>query len=263
MAALVLGNYSQKVLNRSEKPSFTGSESDCDEYLLKKDSFFCHFHFPNSNGEITIYGQLAHEGQNHVIRVARFFTNVRGGPLAFLDALVELSHGRDFHSLPLLRMKEIDSYLRDENSQSAFPNEGVELFRYYEVINAYQQALGKNKAYALSSKPDEPKNPPRIEDYRPHSFKVYDREKVGPFQALDADLKVRIVGDALSHYVRPLLRRDGGDVECVHVLENLIVVIFHGNCGTCGMSLTTTMAFIKKLLRTELHDADLDIITDS
>ena len=49
---------------------------------------------------------------------------------------------------------------------------------------------------------------------------------MGNFRDLEPDLKVRIVGEILSYHVRPLLLRDGGDVDCVHVLENLIVLVF-------------------------------------
>ncbi|MFP5387573.1 MAG: NifU family protein [Bacteriovoracia bacterium] len=255
---------SQKVISRAVEPKFLGTEKECDDFFQKKDSFFCHFHFPNSNGEITIYGQLGNEGNGQVIKEARFFTNVKGAPLAFLDALVELSHKRDFHSLPLLRMKEIEAFLRDKNSQPSFPDEGISLFRYYEVIHAFQQSIGKKNAYSQNMEAcGEERTPPNIEEYKPHSFLLFDHEKLGEFRDLNEELKRRIVGDVLSYHVRPLLQRDGGDVECVHVLDNLIVVVFHGSCGTCGMSLTTTMDFIKKVLRNELYDSSIDIITDS
>lgn len=259
-----LESCSEKVISRSQNPKYLGSEKECDDYFQKKNNFFCHFHFPNSNGEITIYGQLNKEGSAEFIQEARFITNVKGAALAFLDALVELSHKRDFHSLPLLRMKEIEAFLRDKNSIPSFPDEGISLFRYYEVIHAFQQSIGKKNAYSNSFNDDQTeRTPPSIEEYSPHSFLLFDYEKLGEFRDLNESLKQRIVGDVLSYHVRPLLQRDGGDVECVHVLDNLVVVIFHGSCGTCGMSLTTTMDFIKKVLRTELYDTSIDIITDS
>lgn len=259
-----MSNCSSKVIERAERPKFLGSEQECDGIFEKKDHFFCHFHFPHSNGEITIYGKLANEGNNQVIKEARYITNVKGAPLAFLDALVELSHKRDFHSLPLLNLKEIDSFLRDRNSQSSFEDDGVQLYRYYEVIHALTDAISKNKSSVkLASPQDSQKNSPTMLEYKPHSMLIFDQEKMGAFKDLNLDLKVKIVNDVLVFHVSPLLQRDGGDVECVHVMENLIVVLFHGNCGSCGMSLTTTMDFIKKVLRTELLDSEIDIITDS
>lgn len=254
---------SQKVKDRAMAPRFVGSENECDEYLKKKDHFMCHFHFPNSNGEITVYGQLATEGQSQVIGEARFFTNVQGAPLAFLDAMIELAHKRDSHSLPLLRLKEIEAYLRSRNSEPSFPNDGIQLLRYYELIHALKSSISKKVAYSTKDSLDTDKKSPSIEEYRPHSTLLFNREKMGEFVLLETELKVEIVSDVLLAHVRPLLQRDGGDVECIHVMENLVVLIFHGSCGTCGMSLTTTMDFIKKVLRTELFDTNLDIITDS
>lgn len=256
---------SQKVKERAIGPKFIGSELDCEDFMKKKEHFFCHFHFPNSNGEITVYGQLATEGQNQVIKEARYFTNVQGAPLAFLDALIELSHKRDSHSLPLLRMKEIEAFLRNKNSEPSFPDEGIKLLRYYELIPALQYSISKKNAYASHgvSEAADNKKSPTLEEYRPHSTLLFDREKMGEFAELNNEVKIQLVSDILSCHVRPLLQRDGGDVECVHVMESLVVINFHGTCGTCGMSLTTTMDFIKKVLRTELFDTSIDIITDS
>lgn len=254
---------SQKVKERATIPKFVGSEKDCEDFMQKKDHFFCHFHFPNSNGEITVYGLLATEGQNQIIKEAKYFTNVQGAALAFIDALVELSHKRDSHSLPLLRLKEIEAFLRTKNSEPSFPDEGIKLLRYYEIIGALKYSISKKNAFATNGEALDDKKSPTLEEYRPFSRFLFDRVQMGEFLELNNDLKIQIVNDVLNCHVRPLLQRDGGDVECVHVMDNLVVVIFHGSCGTCGMSLTTTMDFIKRVLRTELHDSRIDIITDS
>lgn len=254
---------SQKVRERAEAPRFIGNETECDDFLAKRDHFFCHFHFPNSNGEITVYGQLATEGQNQVIKEAKYFTNLKGAPLAFIDALIELAHKRDSHSLPLLRMKEIEAFLRTKNSEPSFPDDSIKLLRYYEIIPALQSAITKKSGFSANAEEVENKKSPTIDEYTPYSTFLFDREKLGEFTQLDSGLKIDIVSDILACHVRPLLQRDGGDVECLHVLENLVVINFHGTCGTCGMSLTTTMDFIKKVLRTELYDSSIAIITDS
>ncbi|MGE3608318.1 MAG: NifU family protein [Bacteriovoracaceae bacterium] len=258
-----LSNCSNKVNERAERPKFIGTDEECNQVFEKENYFFCHFHFPNSNGEITVYGELSHEGNNQIIKEARYITNVKGAPLAFLDALVELSHKRDFHSLPLLSMKEIDSFLRDKNSQSSFEDEGVKLYRYYEVIPALTKAISKKNFLPTTVSHSEKKSSPAEDEYYPFAHLIFDREKLGAFSELETGVKIKIVNDVLSFHVSPLLQRDGGDVECVHVLDNLIVLVFHGNCGGCGMALTSTMDFIKKVLRTELFDSSIDIITDS
>lgn len=258
-----LEECSQKVKERAESPLYMGSEEECDAYLKKKDHFFCHFHFPHSDGEITVYGELKNIDDKQIIEVARFFTNVKGAPLAFLDVMVELAHKRDSQSLLLLKIKEIEAYLRTRNSEPSFPDNGILLPRYYELIHALKNAISKNTAVEDEEALLDRKCSPTLKEYTPHSLLLFKKEKWGDFFYLEEGPKLKIINEILLAYVRPLLQREGGDVECIYVMGNVIVVIFHGNCGACNQSLTTTMDFIKTVLRTELFDKTLDIITDS
>ncbi|GEM_PF-3033637 len=262
MDSIELGFCSQKVRDRIKGPLFIGSEEECNRFLQKSDHFFCHFHFPDSNGEVTVYGQLKTIDQTQVITVARFFSNVQGAPLAFLDALIELAHNKDSASLSLLKPKEIEAYLRTKNSEPSFPNDGIQLLRYYELIHALKHTISKKRDYSIENETDFRKQSPTIEEYIPHSRHLFNREEMGAFVQLELNLKLKIVNEILTIYVRPLLQRDGGDVECIHVMDNLIVLIYHGNCRTCEMSLATTMDFIKNVIRTELSDKNLNLITD-
>ena len=45
-------------------------------------------------------------------------------------------------------------------------------------------------------------------------------------------------------------------------MDNVVVINFLGNCGTCGMSLTSTLDFIKKVLRAELNDQSIEVLSD-
>lgn len=50
--------------------------------------------------------------------------------------------------------------------------------------------------------------------------------------------------------IRPLLRRDGGDVELVDVTEdNVVKVRLVGACGTCPMSILTLKGGIEAELK--------------
>lgn len=258
-----LQSCSLKVNERAQGPKFIGNEQECDAILSESDHFLCHFHFPNSHDEITIYGRLTAVDGNKVIKEARFFTNVKGPALAFLDALIELAHQRDHKSLLQLRLKEIEFFLRDNNSTPSFPDDGVELYRYYEVMQGLKSAISRSVPDSGGGEVEDDRRSPTLDEYNPHSLLLFDRIQLGEFLTLNTALKVQLVNEVLKAHVRPLLRRDAGDIDCLHVMENVVVVLFKGNCGNCDKSLTTTMDFIKKVLRIEFYESSIDVISDT
>ncbi len=57
------------------------------------------------------------------------------------------------------------------------------------------------------------------------------------------------VEEALTH-VRPMLQRDGGDVELIDVLDNgTVKVRLTGACGGCPMSQVTLKQGIARVLK--------------
>ena len=53
--------------------------------------------------------------------------------------------------------------------------------------------------------------------------------------------------------MRPLLQRDGGDIEFVSVEEGLVKVKLHGACSSCPMSQMTLKAIVEQTLKTEVE----------
>ncbi len=59
--------------------------------------------------------------------------------------------------------------------------------------------------------------------------------------------------EAALNKVRPMLQRDGGDVELVSVDENGVVKVrLRGACGSCPMSTMTLKMGIEKMLKQEV-----------
>lgn len=63
------------------------------------------------------------------------------------------------------------------------------------------------------------------------------------------------VESVLEKYVRPMLQRDGGDVEIVDIKGNLIYVQLHGACATCVGANATLKMLVEKMLREKVSDA--------
>ena len=67
-------------------------------------------------------------------------------------------------------------------------------------------------------------------------------------------MKKEQVEEALKK-VRPMLQRDGGDVELVSVdADGSVKVRLKGACGTCPMSTMTLKMGIEKLLKEQLPE---------
>jgi Fe-S cluster biogenesis protein NfuA len=54
--------------------------------------------------------------------------------------------------------------------------------------------------------------------------------------------------------IRPMLQRDGGDVELVDVQDGVVTVRLQGACAGCPMSQMTLKNGIEKLLKREIPE---------
>jgi Fe-S cluster biogenesis protein NfuA len=54
--------------------------------------------------------------------------------------------------------------------------------------------------------------------------------------------------------IRPMLQRDGGDVELVDVQEGIVTVRLRGACAGCPMSQMTIKNGIEKFLKKEIPE---------
>lgn len=56
--------------------------------------------------------------------------------------------------------------------------------------------------------------------------------------------------------VRPLLQRDGGDIEFVEVKENVVKVRLKGACSGCPMSQMTLKSVVEQTLKKEVPEIE-------
>jgi len=54
--------------------------------------------------------------------------------------------------------------------------------------------------------------------------------------------------------IRPLLQRDGGDIQLVDVEDGVVKVKLQGACGTCPMSMMTLKMGVEKQLKQEIPE---------
>jgi Fe-S cluster biogenesis protein NfuA len=61
---------------------------------------------------------------------------------------------------------------------------------------------------------------------------------------------------AVIDQIRPMLQRDGGDVELVGVDEGVVTVRLQGACKGCPMSQMTLKNGIEKFLKQQIPEVD-------
>jgi len=54
--------------------------------------------------------------------------------------------------------------------------------------------------------------------------------------------------------IRPLLQRDGGDIQLVDVVDGVVKVRLQGACGSCPMSTMTLKMGVEKQLKQEIPE---------
>lgn len=71
------------------------------------------------------------------------------------------------------------------------------------------------------------------------------------FHTKSKDEKIEVIQDALTRYIKPMLKNDGGDVILVDIIEEeqlQIRLCYAGNCSGCSLGATTTYEMINKIL---------------
>jgi NifU-like protein len=66
--------------------------------------------------------------------------------------------------------------------------------------------------------------------------------------------KIRLIEETIDREIRPILRRDGGDLELHDVDGNRVFVKFMGACVSCPVSSVT----LKDVVETQLREAVSD-----
>jgi len=102
---------------------------------------------------------------------------------------------------------------------------------------------------------------PRIEDLLEEVWRE-ERDKHIPPGRLTTVQKIKKIEQVLAEEVRPILKRDGGDVELVDLVENKAVVRLMGMCRGCHASGLTLEGLVQDKLR-EMVDPLLEVVEDA
>ncbi len=196
--------------------------------------------------------------QGHIERPLlglQYATNLKGPSLAFLEAAVELLQGRKITTILQLTVREVESFLRDQNDLPAFQSGHAAFFPLLEFLGPLHEKMQENAGPRGGGKRQ---SPVVGQDYLPGT-PIINR---GAFSVLNRDEQETLVHEVFDRYIRPALRVDQGEAEVVYVDAPMVVMIYKGACTHCNYALTSTLDFIQRVLQSELGDEKLRVMTD-
>ena len=101
---------------------------------------------------------------------------------------------------------------------------------------------------------------PRIEDVLEELWREQS-EKRTEVKRMTAVQKIHKIEEVLEGEIRPVLKRDGGDIELIDLADNKVVVRMMGMCQGCTSSTLTLKGLVEEKLR-ELVDPMLEVVED-
>lgn len=75
-----------------------------------------------------------------------------------------------------------------------------------------------------------------------------------PERKLTMIRKIRLIEEVIEKEIRPLLRKDGGDIELVDVVDNRVLVALRGMCANCQVAHFTLKDVVEARLREFVTD---------
>jgi len=109
-----------------------------------------------------------------------------------------------------------------------------EKIHHYDALDEKKEALGKPET-------------------------ILDKFHKEDFQNCNLKEKMLIIEAVLDQAIRPALANDGGGIDVLGIVGNVINVHYQGACGTCPSSTTGTLSYIETFLKDTLH-RDLTVI---
>jgi len=90
---------------------------------------------------------------------------------------------------------------------------------------------------------------PDIEKILDEINQVRRKKESPPEKKMTITERLRLIQDTMDREIRPLLKRDGGDLELIDIVGNRVVVAFRGACAGCHVAEFTMKDVVEAKLR--------------
>ena len=253
--------HSSKLLaQRSNEPSYLSSEEELS--LFVEAELPGHFEAIVEYNDLAfaIFGIIDKNQPECPVTDLKFVSKQIGEKLGFIDVTLEMCIDKNEQTLGFLSFREIESFLRDENQTPSLPDKGITYYPLFQkIIAALKDSIVKSRGHRTG----EPASPTIADDYQASNPPLYNKEQNGLFSEQSIRDQNVALNQVMAKHIRPFLYRDNGDIEVLFIDGAMVVVNYLGACAHCTKSLTTTMDYIQTVLRLELLQPDLLVVTDS
>ena len=163
------------------------------------------------------------------------------GERGLVDGLLELCQGKNRGQVEGISLREVESFLREQNHLRAFSPKDEEHLTPWFVMKDHLLEVFSPLSQVIEKNPLEER----------------------AFAQLSLLKKIRLVSSVLHERVRPMLRRDGGDVELLDVRGQAdIVLSYCGRCAECPMAPKGTLEFIRKILEEQFQESQMNVMLE-
>ena len=273
--------YSDRVIDHYENPRNVGVVENADA-TGEVGSIVC--------GDALI---LTLKIEDDIIKEARFKTFGCGSAIAASSALTEMIKGKSLEEAAKITNKDIVDYLgglpqakmhcsvmgqealeaaildyRGEKFDHKVEDEGEIICKCFSVTDRKIRRVAlENNLHTVEEITDYTKAGGgcgsclyRIEEIIDELWEEQARKnnaggKMTPVQ------KMKKIEAVIEEEIRPILHRDGGDIELIDVKDNQVVVRLMGMCAGCHAAVLTLKGLVEEKLR-ELVDPDLEVVQD-
>jgi len=247
--------FSEKVLQRMEKPLFRDDIKERELFLNEKIPGSFSFEIDQSahHGQVWVFGILDKNQTPPVFAGIKYSSEIKDSKLSFIDALIELLSGQDITRLKSISVREVDSFLRNDNLTPSFKDS------YNSLIPIFDKVIkGLTEAHEPENK--EKRSPNITDDYKPSERPSLTEDE---FKNLSTTDKKDFIDDIIFKFIAKPLGKDGGGISCVFVDDSMVAIEYLGACINCQFSLTSTLSYIQKVIQIETGNPGLFVVTDS
>ncbi|HOJ29362.1 MAG TPA: Fe-S cluster assembly protein NifU [Spirochaetota bacterium] len=273
--------YTEKVKELYKNPKNVGEIPDAD-VVVEVGSIVC-------GDALTLYLKL----DGNKIIDAKFKTFGCGSAIASSSALTEMIKGKTIEEAAKITNKDIVEFLgglpdqkmhcsvmgqealekaikkiKGHAVEDEYEDEGAIVCQCFGISeNLIRRVINENNLTTVEEVTNYTKAGgacgsciPKIEDIIKEELAKGAAQKIASVQKPMSNLKrMQLVEETIQNVIRPVLMRDGGDIELIEIDGKKVYVALRGHCAHCVISDVTMKNLVQEKLR-EFVESDIEVI---
>jgi Fe-S cluster biogenesis protein NfuA len=249
-----------RLLNRINKPSYKVNQKVKEMYINTKEGKYINLKLEIKNsGKLNIFGLIDSEQVPPKVLKLKYTTNITNEALAIIDVFIEFCINKNLKHINNITLREIENYLRDENSLPCIKDEAIDFHQLFNEIKKTFNSLDDNHNTTFNTS----KNSPTIKNDYKEKGSYFPFNKINKYTSLNSSEKIQLIQLIINDHIANPLAKDSGSVYCTWADESIVVIQYEGQCLTCNKSLTSTMDYIQTVIQLSTQTPSILVITDS